>query len=137
MYSIEATNAKSWKWISGIFQTFEEAEGFLNLVPEPARSLQRILEIQPAKYPVFIIENNGFQYGDLGFIQTRLKSLTPSGDEDHIHMNVYAVLEDFIPDVPGRDSMGSLLHWHITDEALVPPRSEVFDEELRELARNA
>ncbi len=137
MYSIEATNAKNWKWISGIFQTLADAEGFLSLVPEPARSLQRIVEIQATKYPGFIVEDNGFQYGDLGFIQTRLKGLTPYGDEDQVHMNVYAVLEDFAPDIPGRDSMGSLLHWHITDELLVSPRSEVFDEELKELARSA
>lgn len=136
MYSIEAQNSKGWKWISGIFQSLAGAEGFLVLIPEAARALQRIVEIQPEKYPLFIIEDNGFQYGDLGFIQTRLKSLSPDGDEDHVHMNVYAVLEDFVPKVPGRDSMGSLLHWHITNESLVPPRSEVFDEELKELARN-
>jgi hypothetical protein len=52
-------------------------------------------------------------------------------------LNVYAIREDFAPSEPGIDSMGSLLHWHITDWTLVPPRSEVFDEELAKIARDA
>ena len=137
MYSIEATNAKNWRWISGLFEGRAAAEAFLQLVPAPSRSMQQIVEISAQTYPVFIIEDKGFEYGDLAFIQERLKTLRPRGDEDHIHMNVYAVLEDFAPKVPGRDNMGALMHWHITDWSLVPPRSEVLDEELRELAGNA
>ena len=137
MYSIEATNPKDWKWIAGIFQTLTDAEGFLNLIPEPARALQRIVEIHTTNYPVFIVENEGFQYGDLAFIQSVLKGLTPIGDEDHIHLNVYAVREDFAPDIPGSDYMGSLLHWHITDDSLAPQRSKALYAELKKIVRDA
>jgi len=136
MFSIEATNTKKWRWIAGIFAHRAAAEDFLLLVPETARSMQHIVELPVAKYPVFVIEDRGFEYGDENFVSAKLQGLVVHGDEDHIHMNVYAVREDFVPARPGTDSMGSLLHWHITDWTLVPPRSEVFSEELAEIARD-
>jgi hypothetical protein len=99
--------------------------------------MQHIVEVPVSRYPVFVIEDGGFEYGDINFVRAKLRSLLPQGDEDHIHMNVYAVREEFAPTEPGIDSMGGLLHWHITDWTLVPPRSEVFDEELAEIARDA
>jgi hypothetical protein len=112
-------------------------ERFLNLVPESVRALQRIVEIQITNYPIFIVEDEGFQYGDLAFIQSVLKGLTPIGDEDHIHVNVYAVREDFAPDIPGTDYMGMLLHWHITDDSLAPPRLKALNAELRKIVHDA
>ena len=137
MFSIEATNTKKWRWIAGIFAHRGAAEAFLLSVPEAARSMQHIVELPVSSYPVFVIEYRGFEYGDVNFVRAKLKGLVPHGNEDHIHMNVYAVREDFAPIRPGIDSMGGLLHWHITDWTLVPPRSEVFDEELAEIARDA
>ena len=137
MFSIEATNTKKWRWIAGIFAHRATAEAFLLSVPEAARSMQHIVELPVSRYPVFVVEERGFEYGDLNFVRAKLQGLVPHGDEDHIHMNVYAVREDFAPTRPGIDSMGGLLHWHITDWTLVPPRSEVFDEELSEIARDA
>lgn len=135
MFAIEATNTKKWRWIAGVFQHRSDAEAFLLAVPEAARAMQHIVELPAIRYPVFVIEDRGFEYGDIDFIRSRLKSLIPHGDEDHIHMNVYAIREDFAPSKAGIDSMGALLHWHITDWTLVSPRSEVFDEELLEIAR--
>ena len=137
MFSIEATNTKKWRWIAGIFAHRATAEAFLLSVPEAARSMQRIVEFPVSSYPVFVIEDGGFEYGDVNFVRAKLKGLVAHGDEDHIHMNLYAVQGDFAPARPGSDSMGGLLHWHITDWTLVSPRSEVFDEELAEIARDA
>jgi len=137
MFAIEATNTKKWRWIAGVFKQRSAAEAFLIAVPEAARKMQHIVEVPVSSYPVFVIEDRGFEYGDIDFVRAKLKSLVPKGDEDHIHLNVYAIREDFAPSEPGIDSMGGLLHWHITDWTLVPPRSEVFDEELAEIARDA
>ncbi|MEK8035035.1 hypothetical protein AACH06_29820 [Ideonella sp. DXS29W] len=137
MFSIEATNAKKWRWIAGVFKDRSAAEAFLQAIPDANRAMQQLVELSVASYPIFVIEDRGFEYGDLSFVRARLGALVPCGDEDHVHMNVYAIREDFVPVKPGVDSMGSLPHWHITDRALVPPRSEVFDEELARIARNA
>ena len=133
MFAIEATNKKKRRWIAGIFLERQRAEAFLQSVPEEARELQSIVDVPVRNYPVFVIEDRGFEYGDLAFVRARLKSLMPNGDEDFIHLNVYAVKEDFAPDVPGVDAMGGLLHWHVTDDTLQSPRSVVFDEELGEI----
>lgn len=59
--------------------------------------------------------------------------MVPKDDDDFIHLNIYAVKEDFVPDVPGLDRMGGLHYWHVTGDTLQHPRSAVFDEELGEI----
>jgi hypothetical protein len=133
MFAIEATNAKKWRWVSGVFAHRTDAEYFLQSIPVADRPMQHIVKLPVNKYPVFIIEDEKFEYGDINFVRAKIQSLVPDGDEDYIHMNVYALREDFAPAEPGSDSMGELLHWHITDWTLVPPRSTVFDQELAEI----
>jgi len=137
MFAIEATNTKGWRWIAGIFQERAAAEVFLLAVPDADRAMQHIVELPTNCYPVFVIEDRGFEYGDVNLVRARLRGLAPAGDEDHIHFNVYAIREDFAPTQPGADRMGGLLHWHVTDWTLKPPRSEVFEEELEEVVRGA
>ncbi len=134
MFAIEATNSKNWRWIAGVFQHRAAAEAFLQSVPEATQSQHRIVALPLQRYPVFIIEEDGFEYGDVHLVRAKLKRLVPQGDEDHLHLNVYAVREDFAPEEPGIDAMGSLIHWHITDWTLRPPRSLVFDEEISKIA---
>lgn len=134
MFAIEATNEKQWRWISGLFSKRSKAEQYLNSIPAPQRVHQRLVELPTTKYPVFVIEDHGFEYGGIDLIRARLRELKSCGDEDHIHINVFAVLEDFEPSTASVDNMGALLHWHITDWTLRPPRSAVFDQELQEIA---
>jgi hypothetical protein len=96
-----------------------------------------MVEIPHQGYPLFVIEDRGFEYGNAGFVRKRLAELQPSGEEDAVLLNVYIVRKDFVPEYPGKDSMGYLYHWHITDEALKPPRSRVIAEELQEVERDA
>lgn len=133
MYVIEATNAKGWRWISGVFHRRTDAQNFFDLIPEADRALQRIVDIPATLYPMFITENAGFEYGDLSFIQAKIQSLTPQKDPDHRHMNVYAVLEDFAPSIAGRDRMGALPHWHITDSTLEPQEAAALLQTLKKL----
>ena len=111
-FSVEATNARGWRWISGFVSNREAAESFFLSVPEEARAMHGIVEVPLNAYPTFIIENKhqDFAYGDLDFIRARRKGLVPAGDGEYIHMNVYAISEDFSPRRPGIDRMGSLLH---------------------------
>jgi hypothetical protein len=137
MYVIEATNAKKWQWISGIFRNRAEAEVFFLSIPESARSFRRIIEIPVTRFPFFIIEDRGFEYGGLAFVRERLKKLVPSGSENNVLLNVYAVRQEFRPPVPGTDKMGELDHWHVTNFSLKPPESKVFDQELAEIVGDA
>jgi hypothetical protein len=136
MIVIEAQNEKGWRWISAICCDRQTAEAFLASIPSELRKFQRMLEIPHRDYPFFVIEDREFEYGDAGFVRTRLAQLQPTGDEDAVLLNVYIVREDFVPQHPGEDSMGYLDHWHITDDALKPPRSRVIAEELQEAERN-
>ena len=137
MFAIEAQNDKSWRWISAICRDRETAEAFLASVPADLQRFQRLLEIPHRRYPLFVIEDREFEYGDADFVRDRLAQIKPSGDEDAVLLNVYIVREDFVPPLPGKDSMGALYHWHITDDALKPPRSRVIAGELQEAERNA
>lgn len=132
MVAIEAQNNKGWRWISAICKDRRMAEAFLATVPPHLGTMQRFVEIPHDRYPLFVIEDRGFEYGNADLVRKRLAGLQPSGDEEAVMLNVYIVREDFVPERPGEDSMGYLYHWHITDDALKPPRSRVIDEELRE-----
>ncbi|MCZ8322878.1 MAG: hypothetical protein O9296_15040 [Novosphingobium sp.] len=137
MVAIEAQNDKGWRWISAICRDRKVAEAFLGSVPPELRSMQLLVEIPHANYPLFVIEDRGFEYGNAQLVRKRLAELQPSGEEDRVLLNVYIVREDFLPEYPGQDSMGYLFHWHITDDALKPPRSRVIAEELEEAEHNA
>ena len=122
MFVIEASNEKGSRWISAICSERSAAEAFLKSVPDRLRTAQKLVDVPHKAYPLFIIENGGFQYGDANFIRNRLASLVPSGDEDTVHMNVYLIKGDYMPAQPGTDAMGNLFHWHITDDDLASPR---------------
>jgi len=137
MVAIEAQNDKGWRWISAICRDRQAAEAVLATVPAHLATMQRLVEIAHDRYPLFVIEDRGFEYGTADLVRKRLAELQPSGDEDAVLLNVYIVREDFVPEHPGEDSMGHLYHWHITDAALKPPRRPVIDEELKEAERDA
>ncbi|MEJ8840460.1 hypothetical protein [Ramlibacter sp. AN1133] len=137
MFVIEAVNDKGWRWISAICLKPATAEAFLESVPAELRAMQKLVELPITAYPLFVVDENGFQYGGADLVRARLASVTPHGSEDYIHFNVYIVRDDFLPNRPGEDSMGDIYHWHITDWSLQPPRSEVIAEELLEAERRA
>ena len=137
MFFIDSTNARKWRWISAVVATIGEADAQIAAIPEPERAHHRIVEFDSPGFPVFMIEDQGFEFGDLTFVRCRLRQLAPSGDEDAIHFNVYAFDSPFIPERPGRDEMGRVLHWHVCDSTLSLPRSKVFDAELQAVAESA
>jgi hypothetical protein len=137
MFVVEATNPKRWRWIAGIFEQRGSADAFLNAIPDALANEYVLVELPHIAYPFLIVEDEGFEYGGLEFVRERLSRLVPKQDEDFIHLNVYVVREDFVPEEPGVDSMGSLFHWHITDRTLREPRSRVFAQELAEFTGDA
>lgn len=109
MFVIENRRANR-HWIAGIFTAREDAEAFLGLiVGEDAR----LVEIASCRYPFFVLESDGFEYGDLFWVQARLRTLPPAADDATILCNLYLVTEDFRPKRPGSDYMGLLQHWHV------------------------
>jgi hypothetical protein len=137
MFVIESTNAKGWRWLSGVFEHQESAEREVNSIASEARSFHRIVQAPTNSFPLFIIEDRGFEYVDLERVLNTLASTRPCGDEDHIHFNIYAVRQEFNPSEPGSDEMGFLLHWHVTDTTLRQPRAKVFRKELAVIAGDA
>ncbi len=137
MFVIEAVNERGWRWISAICSERAVAEAFLSSIPLELLPIQRLREVEHVTYPLFVIEDRGFEYGNAEFVRERLAQLQPSGNEDNILLNVYIVRGDFTPPQPGEDSMGELYHWHITDDSLEPPRRDVIYEELHGAERDA
>lgn len=137
MFAIESTNSKGWRWISGLVATRAEAELNVSAVPESERHFHKIVDVPIRAFPVFLIETNGFEFGGIEFVRQRLRQIEPSDDEDTVHFNVYAFTSRFLPKVPGRDEMGGVLHWHVTNDTLTSPRAEVFESELADIANDA
>lgn len=120
-----------------VFSEHADAQSYFQSIPDEARSFQKIVELPEIKFPFFIIEDHGFEYGGLPMVRDRLRETTPTGKDDEVFFNIYAIRSEFRPAVPGVDNMGDLQHWHITDWTLTPPRSVVFDQELVEIASDA
>lgn len=137
MFAIEAMNPKCRRWIAGIFEEHLSVETFLSAIPAGTGNDFKLIQLADISYPFFIVENGGFEYGSLALVEERLRELVPKEDEDFVHMSVYGIREDFVPEIPGIDSMGALFHRHITDGTLGDPRSRVFAQELAEFAGDA
>jgi len=134
MYTIESVNTSGWRWISGVFLDWATATSELDsITPKPGIS-HVIVQAQPAQFPIFIIEDHGFHYLTLPTLLERLDSLEPKNDDEYFHFNIYALRAQFKPKVPGRDEMGRILHWHITDSSTKEPRASVFRAELGKIA---
>lgn len=102
MFVIEASNEKGLRWISAICRERSSAEAFITSVPDGVRAAQKIVDVPHKAYPLFIIENGGFQYGDENFVRNNLAALTPSGSEDVVHMNILCCPRGF-PTEQSRD----------------------------------
>jgi hypothetical protein len=109
----------------------------VNRIAPEIRHFHRVVVTPNASFPLFIIEDQGFEYVNIEVVRSALASTKPRGDEDYIHFNVYAVRDEFKPSEPGEDEMGLFLHWHITDATLRQPRARVFKKELAEIASDA
>lgn len=137
MFAIQSTNAKGWRWISGVVVSRAEAELSVAAIPEAVRHLHKIVELPGSEFPLFMIETDKFEFGGIELVRQRLREVEPTGVEDAVHFNIYAFKSRFLAEVPGRDEMGRVLHWHITDDTLRLPRAEVFDSELAEVGNDA
>jgi hypothetical protein len=122
MFVIESARSDGKRWISGAFLHRENA-----LVAVEAMALKPgthvIQEVAHLTFPFFIIERQGFEYCTPVQAQAALNAIRSSGNPDHVHLNLYCVAAEYTPEVPGRDEMGRLQHWHISDRELLEPRS--------------
>ena len=75
MFVIEAVNEHGWRWVSAICRERDAAEAFLTSVPDDLRPIQRLAEIPNRTYPLFVVEERGFEYGDATFVRGRLAQL--------------------------------------------------------------
>ena len=112
MFLIESTNAKNWRWISGLVATRAEAELQLAATSESQRHFHKIVEISLPRSPIFMIEAQGSSSAISNSFASVFAFVEPAGDEDVVHFNVYAFKSHFLPEVPGRrnGSNTSLAH---------------------------
>jgi hypothetical protein len=137
MYAIESENSHGRRWISGVFPDRESAQLELGrLASEPGAS-HILVKTSADQFPLFIVEASGFSYVGLEELLHRLNATSPKNEEEYVHFNVYAVSAPYKPAVPGRNELGGILHWHITDSALREPRAGVLRAEFSELASDA
>jgi hypothetical protein len=137
MYAIESENSNGRRWISGVFPYRESAQLELGRIASGPGASHILVQTSVDQFPLFIVEASGFSYVGLSELLRRLIATSPSNDEEYVHFNVYAVSAPYKPAVPGRDEMGGILHWHITDSALRGPRAGVLHAEFAELASDA
>jgi hypothetical protein len=133
MFIIKSSNAKGGRWISGIFRMMSDAEAELHSIPDD-NSTHVIVQIELDTFPFFIAENDEFSFGDVEFVLSKIRALKPIGEEQTVHMTVFAVTETFKPIKPGRDEMGRFKHWHIDDECLVEPNASDLNRDITHAA---
>ncbi|RCU50573.1 hypothetical protein DU002_09140 [Corallincola holothuriorum] len=72
-------------------------------------------------YPFWITEDhNGFAFYSRAELKALFNSFLESrlDNDDYCYTNLYMVDEDFRSNIPGKDSMGMLRHWHIENYEL-------------------
>ena len=105
MYIIEGQKGIQ-KWISAIFQEENKAKAFWDTIPEGLKQYQRLYQLEQPKYPLFVIEQNQFRFVDEEELQLAIHCKTS-------YFTYYIIAEDFAPQKPGIDYMGSLEHYHV------------------------
>jgi hypothetical protein len=117
MFAIKSTNPnQNWHWISAVVPTITEAESEIAKIPDTQRQFHRIVEVPCTTFPVFIVEDRDFEFGDIAFVRAKISQLAsqlaktsllrPSGI-------VYVLESVYIPEIPGTDEMGRIDHWHV------------------------
>ncbi|NLL66204.1 MAG: hypothetical protein GX236_00695 [Clostridiaceae bacterium] len=117
MYIIEAVKG-DWKWISGVFMEEQKSHEFFEMIPDDLKPYQRLYEIPHKEYPVYIVEKDGFSFVSKDELIRKLKLTEISDREESVYFNYYYITEDYWPEKPGRDHMGSLYHEHVTNDYL-------------------
>jgi hypothetical protein len=102
------------QWVSGVFQHRQDAESYLAEIPEELRSVQRAQAFQVSGYPLYMSEKEaGFHVMSGTDAESLLGALQRKSDDEWCYLNLYKLREDWRPDQPGTDQMGSLAHVHI------------------------
>lgn len=123
-------------YVAGIFSTFDEALAFGGSMHVAERSA-RLIELAVSDFPFFLVEDDDFFAATreelAEYVERAARERRRYGLEDlpqEIHMNVFRIGEQYAPQPPGADWMGSLSHFHVVndtlDEAVGLSRSRFF-----------
>ncbi|MFO1225479.1 hypothetical protein [Roseateles sp.] len=137
MFLIESTNAKNWRWISGLVATRAEAELQLAATSESQRHFRQNRGDLRCRAPnLFMIEAQGFEFGDIEFIRQRLRLLSWLAMKTSFTSMSTRSNRTFFQRWPGRDEAG-FSHFIGTSATLPPSISvaEVLDSEMLTLQR--
>lgn len=128
----------TWRpaYVAGIFSTFDKAIAFGGSMHVGDRSA-RLVELAVTGFPFFLVEDDDFfaaTRAELAeYVARAGRERRRYGPEDlpqEIHMNVFRIVEEYAPQSPGTDWMGSLSHFHVVndtlDEAVGLSRSRTF-----------
>ena len=121
MFVVQATDGFR-RWISGAFHSRSAVDMYLSQIPKKQRSKQSIIDLAGLTYPLYICEDEkGFHFLTEVEVITALKHYTNDlrhDDEDWCYTNLYRIVGNWQPKLPGTDYMGSLPHYHVTNSTL-------------------
>jgi hypothetical protein len=121
MFVVQA-EVGSRRWISGVFSSKAATDAYLELISAGPRANQSVIELPGLSYPLYICEDErGFRFLTEAEIVAELKQYTGKqrrDDEGWCYTNLYRIADDWRPQRPGTDSMGSLPHHHVTNDTL-------------------
>lgn len=124
MFIITATRGER-HWISGIFLSKQDAEAYMNLIPDELKQYQKIVELNGFEYPFYIFEEKDkFDYVNEEEMVNRLQNIEQNEDTKVVYFNIYTIRQDYQPQKPGTDYMGILPHDHINNSFLAWYRKE-------------
>ena len=121
MFIIESLRSDGRRWVSGAFLQQETANEAMGAISSQTATVHMLREVADLVFPLFIIERDGFEYQTPRETLSILRSVQPKGEADHVHLNLFFLPAEYMPEVPGRNEMGRLRHWHISDRELAEP----------------
>lgn len=111
-------------WLSGVFNTRQDAEAYLTTIDSERYGLQTLLRLDQT-FPLYIWSSGGeMAWLTEGDTRARLQQLSAQTDrakngDDWCYANLYRVMAPWQPPRhPGSDYMGALPHHHVTNRTL-------------------
>ena len=107
-------------WVSGVFKYEKDLNEYIINIPHDIENEIFISSVK--RYPLYIVEVFGekFEFLNKDELSEYILEFMQSNrlEEDKYYFNIYAIHSDFIPNAPGKDSMGGLFHHHVNKEFL-------------------
>lgn len=111
--------------VAGVFSTLPRALALGRHVPDGEHASVRIVELAPASFPFFLVEDLDFTGVDRAGLDGLMaeaarerRRFAVDKAKDDVHFIVYRLDREYAPAPPGIDALGTLPHFHVVDQTL-------------------